>query len=104
MAWLLLVLAGFEEITSVIAMKYVDGLKRKIPILVMVIGFGFSFYCLARAMQELPAGVAYAVWAGVGTVGISLVGFLWFKERMNIIQIGFISLILIGVIGLRLST
>lgn len=104
MAWIYLILAGIEEIIAVIAMKYMDGLKRKWPIIVMTVGFVFSFYCLTLAMQMIPPGVAYAVWAGVGTVGITLVGLFWFKEKYRLNQFIFLGLIIIGVIGMRLTT
>ena len=103
MARIFILLAGLEEIVSVIAMKYVDGLKHKKPITVMVIGFFASFYLLSQAMQELPAGIVYAVWSGIGTIGISIVGILRFKEKMNAKQVAFLSLILVGVFGLQLS-
>lgn len=103
MAWIWLVLAGIEEIIATIAMKYVDGFKRPAPILIMSIGFVFSFFCLSQAMQVLTPGVAYAVWAGVGTIGISAVGVFWFKEKLNPKQYVFLSFILVGVIGMRLT-
>ena len=103
MVWIFILLAGLEEVVSVIAMKSIDGLKRKKPIAVMVIGFFASFYLLSQAMQELPAGIVYAVWSGIGTIGISIVGILRFKERMNAKQVAFLSLILVGVFGLQLS-
>lgn len=104
MAWFFILLAGLEEVVSVIAMKYVDGLKHKKPIAVMTIGFLASFYLLAEAMQEIPAGIAYATWSGVGTIGIAIVSIIRFKEKMNGVQLAFLSLILVGVIGLQLST
>lgn len=61
MAWFLLVIAGIEEIIAAIAMKYIDGTRKKWPIIVMTVGFGLSFYCLSQAMIVLPAGVAYVV-------------------------------------------
>jgi len=103
MAWIFILIAGLEEVVSVIAMKYIDGLKFKKPIAVMVIGFFVSFYLLSQAMQQIPAGVAYAVWSGIGTIGIFIVGILRFKEKMNVQQVAFLSLILVGVFGLQLS-
>lgn len=103
MAWIFILIAGLEEVVSVIAMKYIDGIKRKKPIAVMVLGFFLSFYLLSQAMQQIPAGIAYAVWSGIGTIGISMVGILRFKEKMNVQQMAFLSLILVGVFGLQLS-
>lgn len=104
MVWGLLVLAGIEEVIATIAMKYMDGRRKKWPIFVMIIGFILSFYCLSEAMQVLPAGVAYAVWTGIGSVGITLVGILWFKEKFIFSQFISLGLILIGVIGLRMTS
>lgn len=104
MAWGLLLLAGVEEVIATIAMKYMDGTRKKWPIIVMIIGFIFSFYCLSTAMQELPAGVAYAVWTGVGSIGITLVGILWFKENFGLSQFISLGFILIGVIGLGITS
>ncbi len=104
MVWGLLVLAGIEEVIATIAMKYMDGRRKKWPIFVMIIGFILSFYCLSEAMQVLPAGVAYAVWTGIGSVGITLVGILWFKEKFMFSQFISLGLILIGVIGLRMTS
>ncbi|WP_286230777.1 DMT family transporter [Neobacillus mesonae] len=103
MVWGLLVLAGLEEVVATIAMKYVNGTKKKLPLIVMTVGFIFSFYCLASAMQVLPAGVAYAVWTGIGSIGITLVGIFWFKEKLQFSQMISLFLILIGVIGLKMS-
>jgi quaternary ammonium compound-resistance protein SugE len=104
MAWIFILLAGLEEVVSVIAMRHVDGLKHKKPIAVMGIGFLASFYCLSQAMQEIAIGVAYAAWAGIGTIGIAIVGIIRFKEKINLLQFVFLSLIVAGVVGLQLVT
>ncbi|WP_257350293.1 DMT family transporter [Pseudalkalibacillus decolorationis] len=104
MVWGLLLLAGLEEVIATIAMKYMDGTRKKWPIFVMTFGFILSFYCLSKAMEVLPAGVAYGMWTGIGSVGITLVGILWFKERFNSSQFISLGLILIGVIGLRMTS
>ncbi|MEC1613653.1 DMT family transporter [Bacillus mojavensis] len=104
MAWFLLFIAGIEEIIAAIAMKYIDGTKKKWPILVMTAGFALSFYCLSQAMQILPSGVAYAVWTGIGSIGVTAVSLIWFKERFQLSQLISLCLILAGVIGLRLTS
>lgn len=104
MAWFLLIIAGLEEIISVVAMRYIDGFKRKTPLAIMVVGLLLSFYCLTQAMLVIPSGVAYAVWAGVGAVGITLVSMFWFKEHYNRTQIMFLMFIVVGIIGLKLTT
>ncbi|EGK07641.1 DMT family transporter [Kroppenstedtia eburnea] len=104
MAWFYLILAGIEEVVAVFAMKHLDGFKKKWPIILMTVGFIFSFYCLTMAMQAIPPGVAYAVWAGIGTVGITLVSLFWFKEEYRLTQFIFLGLIVIGVMGMRVTT
>lgn len=69
----------------------------------MVTGFMLSFFCLSGAMQVLPTGVAYAAWTGMGSIGVSAVSILWFKEKFNLSQLVSLGLILIGVIGLKLT-
>lgn len=104
MAWLLLIIAGIEEVISVIAMKYVNGLKRKLPIIIMVIGFFLSISALTFAMKQIPAGVAYAVWAAMGSIGITLVGVFWFKEKLTRGQMMSLGLLLSGVVILKMTT
>ncbi|MBT9248855.1 DMT family transporter [Bacillus halotolerans] len=104
MAWFLLFIAGIEEMIAAIAMKYIDGTKKKWPIIVMTAGFALSFYCLSQAMQVLPSGVAYAVWTGIGSIGVTAVSLIWFKERFQLSQLISLCLILAGVIGLRLTS
>lgn len=104
MAWGLLVLAGIEEVIATIAMKYMDGTRKKWPIVVMVVGFIFSFFCLSMAMQSIPAGVAYAIWTGVGSIGITLAGLFWFKEKFRYKQFLSLAFILVGVIGLGMTS
>ncbi|ATH91790.1 molecular chaperone [Bacillus glycinifermentans] len=104
MAWLLLCIAGVEEVIAAVAMKYIDGTRKKWPIIVMTLGFALSFYCLSKAMQVLPSGVAYAVWTGIGSIGVTAVSFVWFKERFRLSQLISLCLIIVGVIGLRLTS
>jgi small multidrug resistance pump len=62
------------------------------------------FAFLAVAMKSIPVGVAYAIWAGVGILAITIIGWLVFKQSLQPIQIGFILLILVGATGLNLTT
>ncbi|CAH8704855.1 multidrug efflux SMR transporter [Paenibacillus thiaminolyticus] len=104
MAWFYLILSGLEEIISVVAMKYAYGFKKKTPLVIITLGLVASIYLLTHAMSVIPAGVAYAVWAGVGAVGITLVSLFWFKEHYTRKQFFFLALIVVGIIGLRLTT
>ncbi len=65
--------------------------------------YGFSFTSFSLALKKIDVGIAYAVWSGLGTTLIATVGILWFREPLSALKIISIGLIIIGVIGLRLS-
>ena len=67
-------------------------------------GYGVCFWLLAFAMTRIPMGVAYAVWSGLGIVAIAVIGWVVFRQNLTLAQTGFMALILIGAIGLNLST
>jgi small multidrug resistance pump len=67
-------------------------------------GYGVCFWLLAFAMTRIPMGVAYAVWSGLGIVAIAVIGWVVFRQSLTLAQAGFIALILIGAIGLNLTT
>lgn len=72
------------------------------PLVMIIAGFGASFFLLSLAMQTLPAGTAYAVWTGIGAAGSSLFGMLWYQEPANAGRSLSIIIILVAVIGLKL--
>ncbi|ERG91685.1 MAG: putative cation membrane transporter [Haloquadratum walsbyi J07HQW1] len=102
MSWTLLVLAGLFEIGWAIGLEYSDGFSKPLPTLGTGIALIISMILLARAVQDLPIGTAYAVWTGIGTVGTASLGIVLFDEPATVGRIGFISLILIGIVGLHL--
>jgi quaternary ammonium compound-resistance protein SugE len=102
MAWVILVGAGLLEIVWATALKNAEGFTRLWP---SVIGITFSlvsFFMLAVALRSLPVGTAYAVWVGIGVVGVAITGMLAFGESVSLLRLGFIAVILFGVIGLRI--
>jgi quaternary ammonium compound-resistance protein SugE len=103
MAWLILVVAGLLEIVWAIAFKYADGFSRFWPSVIGIVGAAASLFLLTRAMQSLPVGTAYAVWMGIGAVGVALVGVVAFGESTSPVRLGCLLLILLGVAGLRLT-
>ncbi len=101
-AWAILIGAGLLEIVGAIALKNSDGFTRLWP---SVIGIAFSlmsFFMLAVALRSLPLGTAYAVWVGIGVIGVAVAGIIAFGESASLLRVGFIALILVGVIGLRI--
>jgi quaternary ammonium compound-resistance protein SugE len=102
MAWLMLVVAGLLEIVWAIALKQSDGLTRLWPSVVGVGGAVLSFALLALALRQLPAGTGYAVWVGIGAVGVALAGMILFGEAVSVARLLFLSIIVVGIVGLRL--
>lgn len=101
--WLLLAIAGVFEIGWAIGLEYSDGFTKLIPTIVTLIMLAVSMILLARAVQTLPIGTAYAVWTGIGAVGAATLGIFLFNESATLARIAFISLIIIGVVGLNFT-
>ena len=102
MSWILLIIAGIIEIFGAMALKKFATTSNKIYLLAIAFLFVFSFSALSVAMQEIPLGVAYAVWTGIGSGGIVIVGIFFFKESKKLSKLFFLSLILSPTIALKL--
>lgn len=103
LAWLLLFLAGLVEIVFAISLKYNHGFTRLLPSLVTLATGGVSLFLLMTAIKFLPVGTAYAVWTGMGAVGVAILGIVLFKESADLYRLASISLVIIGIIGLKLT-
>ena len=103
LAWIFLLLAGFFEICFTIALKYSQGFSRLIPSIITVVFIFFSFFCVSQSMKEISIGTAYAVWAGIGAAGTVLCGIIFFGDSSNWLRLLSITLIIIGIIGLKLT-
>ncbi len=104
MAWVTLVVAGLFEIGFAMGLKYSEGFARLWPTLVMAAAGALSFYLLAISTKSLPMGTAYAVWTGIGAVGTVVMGILFLKEPSDLFRLVSISLIVVGIVGLRISS
>ena len=101
MAWVLLTGAGLFEIGWAIGLKYSDGFSKPVPSLLTVIAMAFSLWLLALAMRTIPVGTAYAVWTGIGAVGVALLGMVLFGESREFLRIFCLFLIIAGIVGLK---
>ena len=101
--WLALAVAIVLEVSGTVSMKLSDGFTRLAPSVLIFIFYGASFAVLTLALKKIDLGVAYAVWAGVGTALIAVVGILYFKEPLSALKVFSVFLIIAGVIGLNLS-
>jgi quaternary ammonium compound-resistance protein SugE len=102
MAWLLLVAAGLLEIVWAIALKQAHGFTHLWPSIVGIAAAWVSFALLALSLRSLPVGTAYAVWTGIGVVGVAVVGIVALDESPSPVRVGLLTLILAGLIGLKL--
>lgn len=101
MAWLMLLAAAGLEIVMGVALKLNEGWTRPLPSAVAVgAGLG-SIYLLARALQTLPVGTAYAIWTGLGALGLVVIGVAAFGESMHWQRLLFLAVTAAGLIGLR---
>ena len=100
--WLWLTLAIFFEVTGTVNLKLSNGLTKVIPSILVVVFYLCSFACLAITLKKMEVGTAYAIWAGLGTSLIALVGILYFHESVSILKVISIILIVLGVVGLNL--
>jgi len=104
MAWLFLVVAGLCEIAWAIGLKYTEGFTRLLPTIGTVLAMAASIGFLGLALKSLPVGTAYAVWTGIGTVGTTVLGIYLFNEPAMSLRLACIGCILLGIIGLRLTS
>ena len=104
MAWVWLVLAGLLEIVWAVGLKYTDGFTRVWPSVMTVAAMIASVYFLAIAVRTIPIGTGYAVWTGIGAVGVAILGMILFGEPRTLLRIGSILLIVAGIVGLKLVT
>jgi len=100
--WVYLSIAGLFECGWAIGLKYADGFTKLIPSLLTLAAMGMSFFFLSIAMKTIPVGTAYAVWTGIGAVGVAILGMILFDESRDILRILCLLLILSGIVGLKL--
>ena len=102
MAWFYLIVAGLFEVGWAIGLKYTYGFTKLVPSLLTVSAMVISFWLLSIAMKTIPVGTAYAVWTGIGAVGVAILGMLLLGESRDILRIVCLLLIVSGIVGLKL--
>jgi len=103
-AWLALLAAGLLEVGWALGLKYSDGLTRFWPTALTLMAIALSFGLMALALRSLPFGTAYAVWTGIGAAGSIIVGMLMFSEPTDPVRIFCLTLIVAGMVGLKLNS
>lgn len=102
LAWGALLAAGLLEVVWATAMKMSEGFTRLWPSLIAISTAIVSFGLLAVALRHLPVGSGYAVWVGVGAVGVAIVGMIAFGDDVTPMRLVCLAAIVAGVVGLRL--
>ena len=101
--WGLIIIAGLLEVAWALGFKYVGEDAPwwlQLGVFIALVG---SFSLLIMALKTLPAGTAYAVWTGIGAVGVATLGIVFFREPFTFARVFCIGLIVAGIIGLRLT-
>jgi small multidrug resistance pump len=102
-AWLILVGAIVAEVAATLALRGLAGAFRPLPMLIVVGGYLISFTLMALALRTLNVGVVYAIWAGVGTAGVTIAAAILYGERLNLAAVAGMALIIVGVVVLAAS-
>lgn len=102
MSWVSLIVAGIFEMLAVLMMNEVNKRKNWQSVALMIAAFGASFSFLALAMTNIPMGVAYATWTGIGASGGAVIGMLFYNESKDWRRVVCIFLIITSVVGLKL--
>ena len=100
-AWVYLFIAIGLEVVGTVSLKFSNGFTDwRFSVLTLVV-YGLSFWVLSLTLRVIPIGTAYAVWAGLGTAAIAVIGLVFFKEPMTVMKGVFLLMIIGGVVGLK---
>lgn len=103
MKWTFLIIAGLFEIVWAVGLKYTQGFSKLVPSIITIAAMIASFWLLSYAVKEIPMGTAYAVWTGIGAVGVVIFGMLFLGESKDLIRIACIFLIVSSIVVLKLT-
>jgi quaternary ammonium compound-resistance protein SugE len=102
MAWIYLLLAGLFECGWAIGLKYTDGFSRLTPSVLTLVAMAISVYFLSLSLKTIPIGTAYAIWTGIGAIGVAVLGMFMFDESRELARVMCLLLIVAGIVGLRI--
>ncbi|MGH3829678.1 MAG: DMT family transporter [Pseudonocardiaceae bacterium] len=103
MVWILLIGAIAAEVIATSALKLSDGFSKPLPSVVVAVGYIASLLLLAQVLKQLQVSVVYAIWSGVGTAAVAVIGTLVLKEPLTVAKVVGILLIIGGVVTLNLA-
>ncbi|MGM0704114.1 MAG: DMT family transporter [Pseudomonadota bacterium] len=97
-----LALAIAAEVIGTSALKASEGFTRPWPSVVVVVGYGLAFFLLSLVLRSLPVGIAYAIWAGLGIVLVTVAGVVVYGETPDLPAVAGIAMIVGGVVVIQL--
>ena len=100
--YLYLVVAILFEVIATTALKQTEGFTRLVPSLVSIGGYALAFYFLSLPLRTMPVGVVYAIWCGAGIIFITAIGWVWFRQALDLPALAGMGLIMAGVIVINL--
>ena len=103
MKWVVLYVAIAFEVFGTTALKLSNGLQKPVVFAGSLVLYAISFVLLSKSLQNLPIGTAYAIWSGVGTLLVVLIGLFWFDDVFTPMRALFMAMIVVGAIGLNLT-
>ena len=102
MSYLYLAVAIVAEVIATSALKATEGFSRIGPSVLVVAGYATAFYCLSLTLRDMPVGVAYAIWSGVGIVLVTAIAWLWYGQKLDLAALVGLALIIAGVLVINL--
>lgn len=97
-AWLYLAIAICAEVIATTSLKYAEGFTKPLPTLAVAIGYGTSFFLLSLILKTIPVSITYAIWSGVGVALVTILGWVWLGQKLDMGAIIGIGLIVMGVL------
>lgn len=99
--WIFLAMAIFSEVVATSSLKSTEGFTNLIPSVIVLVGYSAAFYFLSLTLNEIPVGIAYAIWSGVGIVGIAIVAMIFHEQNLDAGAMIGMGLIILGIIVMR---
>ena len=99
--WTFLAMAIFSELVATSSLKSTEGFTNLIPSVIVLVGYSAAFYFLSLTLNEMPVGIAYAIWSGVGIVGIAIVAMIFHEQNLDAGAMIGMGLIILGIIVMR---
>jgi small multidrug resistance pump len=104
MKWLILAIGIIFEVLGTISMKYADGFTKLVPSILVFVFYGISLAVLVFVLEKMEVSIAYAIWASAGTALIAIIGIMFYHEQVSLLKLVSIGLIILGILGLELSS